>query len=165
MAEPFLGEVRVFTFGFAPKGWAQCNGQLLSIAQNQALFSILGTTYGGDGRTTFALPNLQGRVPIHFSNEHPLGEVGGEEGHMLTINEMPQHTHQATGGTDATDNDAAGKTWGTSPNVTPYSSVSNAPMSSNSISTTGGSQAHENRQPYTIVNYCIALNGIYPSRN
>ncbi|SFE47478.1 Microcystin-dependent protein [Paenibacillus catalpae] len=165
MAEPFLGEVRVFPFGFAPKGWAQCNGQLLSIAQNQALFSLLGTFYGGDGVTTFALPNLQGRVPIHFSNNHPLGQVGGEEVHTLTINEMPQHTHQATGATDATDNDAAGKTWGTSPNVTPYSTVSNAPMSPNAIASAGGSQAHENRQPYTVVNYCIALNGIYPSRN
>lgn len=165
MAEPFIGEVRAFPFGFAPQGWAQCNGQLLQIAQNQALFSILGTTYGGNGTTTFALPDLQGRVPIHTSATHNLGQVGGEETHTLTLNEIPQHTHQATGGSDATVNSAAGKTWGTSPNVTPYNTSANAAMSSTAISTAGGSQGHENRQPYTVVNYCIATNGIYPTRN
>src|SRR5688572_10511758 len=95
MADPFLSEIRLFSFGYAPKGWALCNGQLLPINQNQALFSLLGTTYGGDGRVNFALPNLQGRVPIHAGNGHTLGEKGGEQAHTLSMVEIPQHTHSA----------------------------------------------------------------------
>src|SRR6476660_2838834 len=95
MAEPFLSEIRIMSFGFAPKGWAFCNGQLLPINQNQALFALLGTTYGGDGRVNFALPNLQGRTPIHFNNNHPLGQAAGEQGHTITMAEMPAHTHSA----------------------------------------------------------------------
>ncbi|TCN00819.1 microcystin-dependent protein [Paenibacillus sp. BK033] len=165
MAEPFLGEVRQFPFNFAPKGWAQCNGQLLPIQQNQALFSLLGTTYGGDGRTTFALPNLQGRVPVHPGQTVVLGQTAGEEAHTLTINEMPQHNHQAKGGSDATGSGLAGKTWGTSSSVSPFAPQPNTIMSPNAIAQAGGSQPHNNMQPYLVVNFCIALQGIYPPRD
>lgn len=164
MAEPFLGEVRQFPFNFAPRGWAQCNGQLLPISQNQALFSILGTTYGGDGRTTFALPNLMGRVPVHFGESITLGQTAGEEAHTLTIDEIPQHSHTANGGSDAISSGPAGNTWGTSDSITPFTSQSNMTMSPNSIAAAGGSQPHSNMQPYLVVNFCIALQGIFPSR-
>lgn len=165
MAEPFIGEIRQFPFNYAPKGWAQCNGQLLAINQNQALFSILGTTYGGDGRVTFALPNLQGRVPVHPGQGVQFGEIGGEEAHTLTINEIPQHTHQAVGGSDAATAAPSGKTWGTSSSVQPFAAQANTIMSPKAIAPTGGSQPHNNMQPYTVVNFCIALQGIFPSRN
>lgn len=170
MAEPFLAEIRSFSFNFAPRGWAFCNGQLLSIQQNQALYSLLGVTYGGDGRTTFALPNLQGRVAIHRSSTIPYGASSGESTHTLTVNEMPMHTHQAFGSMDLavsfrpTDN-----TWGSNNNntniyeTTPGSDP--AVMSPNSIGISGGSQPHNNMQPYTALNYCIALAGIFPSRS
>ncbi|CAH1218560.1 hypothetical protein PAECIP111893_04445 [Paenibacillus plantiphilus] len=166
MAEPFLAEIRSFSFNFAPRGWAFCNGQLLSIQQNQALFSLLGNTYGGDGRTTFALPNLQGRVPIHRSSTIPYGTSAGESTHTLTINEMPMHTHQVFGSMDpATSSKPTDFTWGTnSTNTNIYDTTADAVMSPNSIGISGGSQAHNNMQPYTALNYCIALAGIFPSR-
>lgn len=165
MAEPFVGEIRQFPFNYAPKGWAQCNGQLLPIQSNQALFSILGVTYGGNGINTFALPNLQGRVPVHPSDTITLGQTSGEEAHTLTVNEIPQHTHQAIGGSDATASTPGGKTWGTPPGEQSFAPAANAVMSSNAIASSGGSQPHSNMQPYTVLNFCIALNGIYPSRN
>ncbi|MGO4109345.1 phage tail protein [Paenibacillus sp. YAF4_2] len=165
MAEPFIGEIRQFPFNFAPKGWAQCNGQLLPIQNNQALFSILGVTYGGNGTNNFALPNLQGRVPIHPSGTVTLGQTSGEEAHALTVNEIPQHTHQAIGGSDATASAPGGKTWGTPPSVQPFAIAPNAVMSPQAIAPAGGSQPHSNMQPYTVLNFCIALTGIYPSRN
>jgi len=164
--EPFLAEVRAFSFNFAPRGWAQCNGQLLPIQQNTALFSLLGTTYGGDGRTTFALPNLQGKVPIHRSSSIAYGTSAGEATHMLTINEMPMHTHQVTGGSNTTLSKPTGLTWGTNTtNNLIFQPTANAVMSSDSIGLSGGSQPHDNMQPYTTVNFCIALTGIFPPRS
>lgn len=169
MAEPFLAEIRLFSFKFAPRGWAQCNGQLLPIAQNMALFSLIGTTYGGDGKTTFALPNLQGRVPVN-PNQGSItyGAVGGEEAHTLTVNEMPMHTHQTSASNDTAAplaTDPTGKVWGVSFNNNIYSPTTNTAMSPNAIGTSGGSKPHNNMQPYTVVNYCIALSGIFPPRN
>lgn len=164
MSEPFLGEIRSFSFGITPRGWAACNGQILPINQNQALFSLLGVTYGGNGVTTFALPNLQGRVPIHMTPAYPEGQAAGEETHKLTVGEMPAHTHTAIGGSDGTTPSPVGNTWGTSP-VAAYSSTYNTTMSPNALSQTGGGQPHVNMQPYLTINYCIALTGIYPSRN
>ncbi len=171
MAEPFLSEIRVFSFNFAPKGWAMCNGQFLPINQNQALFSLLGTTYGGNGQTTFALPNLQGRVPIHTGDGHTLGETGGEQAHTLTINELPIHTHTYTATTvPATTNvptPIGSKLLAQSTAANLYASgASNlVSMAPNALTNAGGSQAHTNMQPYLVLNFCIALQGIFPSQN
>src|SRR5437016_4670409 len=165
MAEPFLSEIRIFSFGFAPRGWALCNGQLLPINQNQALFSLLGTTFGGDGRVNFALPNLQGRVAMGFSNNHLLGERGGEEAHTLTNAEMPLHTHlwRATSAAP-TVTDPSGATLAGVGMYTGSNAI-NTNLLPGTISTTGGSQAHQNRSPFLALNLCIALQGIFPSRN
>lgn len=167
MAEPFVGEIRTFAFGVVPKGWALCNGQLLQINSNQALYSILGIRYGGDGRTTFALPNLQGRTPIHMSSNYPIAASGGEAAHTLTINEIPQHTHQANGSlTNADMPKPEGNTWATTATARPiYAATANTTMNAAAIGTAGESQAHNNMQPYTAISFCIALQGIYPSRN
>ncbi len=170
MAEPFIGEIRAFSFKFAPSGWAMCQGQMLQVQQNQALFMILGNTFGGDGINTFALPNMQGLTPIHPAPATftPIGQIGGEEFHTLTVSEIPSHTHELTGGSDANANAAAGNLWGTPSEMihaTPYSNTSNATMRADALATSGSSQGHENRQPYTVVNYCIALQGIYPPKN
>jgi microcystin-dependent protein len=165
MSEPFLSEVKIVSFNFAPRGWAFCNGQLLPINQNQALFSLLGTTYGGNGQTTFALPNLQGRIPIHFGNGHTLGEAGGAESHTLITSEMPAHTHTFSA-SNATPNQGtpAGNMWAS--NSGAYSSAQpDAIMNPASISNTGGSQPHTNVQPYLVLNFIIALQGIFPSQN
>ena len=169
MAEPFLSEIRIFSFGFPPKGWALCDGQLLPINQNQGLFSLLGTTYGGDGRVNFGLPNLQGRVPIHQGSGHTLGEVGGEQAHTLSISEIPTHVHFAMGNnTTAGTSDPtnaffaqAGAALG-SVYVSPPSNL--AAMNPAAIANTGGSQAHLNMQPFLTLNFCIALQGIFPSQ-
>ncbi|MFF5994928.1 tail fiber protein [Lysinibacillus sp. KU-BSD001] len=165
--EPILGEIRLFSFGFTPSGWAVCNGQLLMINQNQALFSILGTTYGGNGVTTFALPDLRGRVPVHVGNGIRLGQMGGEESHVLTVNEMPAHTHHVMGSSqNATLAEAAESVWGTTSDPKFYTANQpNIPMSIQALSPTGSSQAHANMQPYNVANYCIAIQGMYPSRN
>jgi microcystin-dependent protein len=163
MAEPFLGEIRSFSFKNVPAGWAQCNGQILQITQNQALFTVIGKQFGGDGVTTFALPNLQGRVPLSPSSSIASGSVGGEEGHILTVNEMPQHAHQATAGSDATTSSPVNATWGTS-TANAYANTANTTMAENALATAGSSQAHSNMQPYTVLNYCIALQGIYPPK-
>src|SRR5882762_1032982 len=149
MAEPFLSEIRIFSFGFAPKGWALCNGQLLPINQNQALFSLLGTTFGGDGRVNFALPNLQGQVPIHVGNGHILGEKGGEQAHTLNQQEMPQHTHVMSGtSTTGTLNVTAANILGVSQTPIYTGPQSLLALNPASVTTVGGSQAHQNMQPF-----------------
>jgi microcystin-dependent protein len=165
VSEPFLSEIRIMSFGFAPKEWAQCNGQLLLISQNQALFALLGTTYGGDGRVNFALPDLKGRVPIHVGNSHTLGERAGEQAHTVSIAELPQHTHVMNG--SATNADVVSPT----DNVLAQSSqlygpaAQLTPLDPSSNGSTGGSQAHQNMQPYLTLTFCIALQGIFPSPN
>lgn len=168
MAEPFLAEIRLFSFAFAPQGWAFCNGQLLPINQNQALFSLLGTTYGGNGRTTFALPNLQARAPVHFGTgggaSYVLGQAGGEQAHALSVAEMPQHGHTANGNLGSPNQGSpAGGYWAAGPGA--YASSSNASMSASALGSTGGGQGHQNFAPYTVINMCIALSGIFPSQN
>lgn len=166
MAEPFIGEIRLFSFDFAPKGWAQCNGQILPIQQNQALYALLGTTFGGDGRVTFTLPNLQARAAVHTGQGFSNGQVGGEENHTLTVNEMPVHTHQLSGSSQpASTKSATSNVWAVPTNQQIYANVANAKMSSNALGTSGGNQAHPNMQPYSVVNYCIALQGMWPPRN
>jgi microcystin-dependent protein len=173
MSNPFMAEIRMMSFNFAPKGWALCNGQLLQINQNQALFALMGTTYGGDGRVTFALPNLQGRLAIHMGGGHTQGERGGEEAHTIIQSEMPAHIHPASG-----DNNPANSTQQipTVPNAKPgnasplliYSTggagMQAVAMNSQMVTSVGGSQPHENRQPYLCINFCIALQGIFPSQ-
>jgi microcystin-dependent protein len=167
MAEPFLSEIRIMSFNFAPKGWAMCNGQLLPINQNQALFSLLGTTFGGDGRVNFALPDVRSRVPIHVGNGHTLGERGGEPAHTVTQAEMPQHVHfgqvrtvNATTG-NPTNNFLAGvPTFGYRNNLSNLTTLNPA-----TVLPVGGSQAHLNQQPFLGLTFCIALQGIFPSPN
>jgi microcystin-dependent protein len=166
MSDPFMSEIRMMSFNFPPKGWALCNGQTMAINQNQALFSLLGTTYGGNGQTTFALPNLQGRVPTHMGGiGHFLGEAGGEPSHTLSISEMPSHPHTFQGTTNAADNVAVtGNLMATSANLyTPAANLTT--LSPSTVGNAGGSQAHENMQPYLVISFCIALQGIFPSRN
>jgi len=166
MATPFLSEIRIFSFGFAPKGWTMCNGQLLPINQNQALFSLLGTTYGGDGRVNFGLSNLQGNVPIHMGSSHTLGERGGEQAHTLNISETPLHTHTwGTTSTAVNTPDPPGALLGASFQAYNTSASGLQPMSSQQLAAVGGNQAHPNMQPYLTLNLCIALQGIFPSRN
>ena len=167
MAEPFLSEIRIMSFVFAPKGWALCNGQLLPINQNQALFSLLGTTFGGDGRVNFALPDLRGRVPIEVGGGHTLGEKGGEQAHTLSISEIPTHTHTLSGtSTTGALVIAAGNLSGTSPSQMYQAPDNNlAAMNPASIANVGGSQAHLNMQPFLTLSFCIALQGIFPSPN
>jgi microcystin-dependent protein len=165
MAEPFLSEIRIMSFGFPPKGWALCDGQLLPINQNQGLFSLLGTTYGGDGRVNFGLPNLQGRAPIHMGSGHTLGEKGGEQAHTLSISELPTHVHQAQGSSTATGGVATanGNFLGGGNNV--YHAASNlTSLTPGSVTNVGGSQAHLNMQPFLVLNFSIALQGIFPSQ-
>lgn len=161
-----MSEIKILTFGFAPKGWAMCNGQTLPINQNQALFSLLGTTYGGNGQTTFGLPNLQGRVPVHFGAGFTLGQVGGEQAHTVTIQELPTHIHFAQG-TSTTDNTVVtpvGNVLAGANNL--YTSASNmTALSPASITSIGGSQAHLNMQPFLALLFCIALQGVFPSQN
>jgi microcystin-dependent protein len=165
MAEPFLSEIRMMSFNFPPKGWAFCNGQLLPINQNQALFSLLGTTYGGDGRVNFGLPNLQGRTPMHMGQGHVLGERGGEQTHTLITAELPQHNHSAMA--SPTDGDQVIATdHYLGPVNQLYGSPSNTTaLISSEIATAGGGQPHENMQPFLAINFSIALQGIFPSQN
>jgi microcystin-dependent protein len=168
MAEPFLSEIRVMSFEFAPKGWALCNGQLLPINQNQGLFSLLGTTFGGDGRVNFALPDLRGRTPIHVGSSHTLGERGGEQAHTLSIAELPEHVHTANAtsvtATAATPTSSLTLAQSTPQNL--YGPATNlAAMAPPTLGNVGGSQAHLNMQPFLTLNFCIALQGIFPSPN
>ena len=163
---PYLSELKVFSFNFAPQGWAQCNGQLLPINQNQALFSLLGTTFGGNGQTTFALPDLRGRAPMHTGGGHILGEAGGEQAHTLTLTEMPSHTHPVQASGNAPNvNVVANNFFASNTGFSPYGPVINQQMALNACSNTGGSQAHNNMSPYLVLTIGIALQGIFPSRN
>lgn len=169
MAEPFLSEIRIMSFNFAPKGWALCNGQFLPINQNQALFALLGTTFGGNGQTNFALPNLQGKTPIHVGSGHTLGETGGEQAHTISIAEMPTHAH-VLNATSAAAN--APVPFGPAGNILAqatnpiYGPANNlVAMRATSVTNVGGSQAHLNMQPFLALSFCIALQGIFPSPN
>ncbi len=170
MSEPFLAEVRIVGFNFAPRGWAFCDGQILPINQNQSLYSLLGTTYGGDGRTSFALPDLRGRTPIHVGrsnggDSHRLGQKSGEETHTLSAAEMPQHKHVARANDTAGDNPIP-TTHSLARANNLYRDASNlTELRSGTVTNVGGSQAHDNMQPYIAVNFCIALQGLFPSRN
>lgn len=165
MGTPYLSEIRIFSFGFAPKGWAQCNGVLLAINQNQAIFALLGTTYGGDGRVNFALPNLQGRIPLHMGNGQTIGQLGGEENHTLSMAEIPLHNHTWSA-TNAAAN-SSGPASNLLGSAAEYnSSASNlVAMYQSVLATVGASQPHLNMQPYLTLNFCIALQGIFPSQN
>lgn len=166
MAEPFLSEIRMFSFNFPPKGWAFCNGQLLPINQNQALFSLLGTTFGGDGRVNFALPNQQGRVPIHVGGGHTLGEGGGEQAHTLSINETAIHSHNVIASTaNGAAANPSGKVLAAANNLYMASNNPATTLHPSSVTSTGGSQPHSNMQPYLSISFCIALQGIFPSPN
>lgn len=171
MSEPFLAEVRMVGFNFAPRGWAFCDGQILPINQNQSLYSLLGTTYGGDGRTTFALPDLRGRTPVHVGRSnggqhHTLGQKSGEETHTLSTAEMPNHTHTLRATNLPPNSDAPnGRVMAQAVGNLYGSFGSPTAMAPGSIPNVGGGQAHENMQPYLAVNFCIALQGLFPSRN
>jgi microcystin-dependent protein len=170
MSTPFLGQINIFSFEFAPKGWAMANGQLLPINQNQALFSLLGTYYGGDGRTTFALPNLQSRVAMHQGNGHVQGEVGGTEAVSLTTSEIPLHSHAVKCNGNAADQASpSGMFWAADgAGNLPYSTSGGSAMAGGAIGVqtpAGGSQPHNNVAPILVLSFCIALSGIFPSRN
>ncbi len=177
MSEPFLSEIKITPWSYAPRGWAMCNGQMLPINQNQALFALLGTTYGGNGQTTFALPDLRGRVPIHFTTGFTLGTVGGETAHTVSLNEMPAHTHFLMA---SSSNGNAPVPFGPNGNILATSvSAANPPtsipmyapvgnltaMNAADVTNVGGSQPHQNMQPYLTLTFIIALIGIFPSRN
>ena len=166
MGTPFMGEIKIVSFNFAPKGWAQCNGQFLPINQNQALFSLLGTTYGGDGQTTFALPDFRGRIPIHVGQGFTEGETGGQEAHTVNQSEMPAHTHSLQANKLAADvNVLSGNLFGQASGGI-YGNPSNlTTLLPSTISNTGGSQPHENRQPFLVLTFIIALQGVFPSQN
>ncbi len=166
MAEPFLSEIRLMSFDFPPQGWALCNGQLLPINQNQALFSLIGTTYGGNGQTNFALPDFRGRTPIHAGSGHNLGERGGEQAHTLSVAEIPAHTHAVTATPDAGDQQIPTDLVLAKANLPAYAAADNlVPMSGSAVANTGGSEAHPNMQPFLTISFCIALQGIFPSQN
>src|SRR3954453_23025569 len=163
MAEPFLSEIRIMSFVFPPRGWALCDGQLLPINQNQALFSLLGTTFGGDGRVNFALPDLRSRVPIHVGSGHTLGERGGEQAHTVSIAELPTHTHVLNGSSAAGDkalpNTGSGNLFAVAPQQVYASAQNLVAMAPAATSSVGGSQAHLNMQPFLTLSFCIALQG------
>ncbi|SEG73918.1 phage tail protein [Paenibacillus sp. UNC499MF] len=166
MSEPFVGEIRLFANNYAPRGWAFCEGQTLSINTNQALYSLIGTVYGGDGKTNFKLPDLRGRVPIHVSSTTPLGQSAGEAAHTLTVNEMPAHTHQVSAsGNPGSATTPASNVWADEAALYEPLSTPTVAMNAGTMSIAGGSQPHSNMQPYLVANYAIALVGIYPSRN
>ena len=175
MSEPFLAEIRMMGFNFAPRGWATCDGQILPINQNQSLYSLLGTTYGGDGRTSFALPDLRSRTPIHpgtpssgGGTNFDLGEREGQETHTLTVSEIPNHTHAIRGSSAGANRDAVnGNVYATTA-TNPYveeGEGTKTPLAAASVGTTGGSNAHTNLQPFTVLSFCIAMQGLFPSRS
>jgi microcystin-dependent protein len=174
MADPFVAEIRIFGFNFAPKGWATCDGQLLPISQNTALFALLGTTYGGDGKSTFALPNLQGSAPMHPGQGpglslHDLGETGGSDAVTLLVSEMPIHTHSLMATPSPSESpDASGNSIGRGIGMNPYQTNTNAnivTMSPNALAPAGGSLPHNNLMPYLTLTFCIAMQGVFPPRS
>jgi microcystin-dependent protein len=167
MSQPFVGEIKMISWNFAPRGWALCNGQFLAINQNQALFSLLGTTYGGNGQTTFALPNFQGRTPVHVGGGFVQGQAAGENAHTLTASEMPQHTHTAqVQPANASTGTPNGNLLAGVPSFAYRNSLTNlTTLVPGTITNTGGSQPHANQQPYLVLNFVIALQGIFPSQN
>ena len=169
MSEPFLAEIKIFSFTFAPRGWAACNGQFLPINQNQALFSLLGTTYGGNGQTTFALPDLRGRAPMHKSTSSGgfiQGQVGGERAHTLTVNELPTHVHVAAATQSAATTNLPAGLLLANVNLNAYAQPGPLqPLAPDTLGAVGGSQPHNNMSPYLELNYCIALQGIFPTQN
>lgn len=168
MSEPFLSEIKLVSFNFPPKGWALCNGQFLPINQNQALFALLGTTYGGNGQTTFALPNLRGRVPISFGGGHDLGEAAGSTSVTVNIQQLPTHLHGLNASSATANLDAPGSTTllgGSAPNDLYTGPTSLSPLIPSTVTSVGGSQPHNNMMPYLVLNFIIALQGIFPSQN
>ena len=172
MSEPFLAEIRMYGFNFAPRGWAFCDGQVLPINQNQSLYSLLGTSYGGDGRTSFALPDLRGRVPVHVGTGDSispklLGQKGGAETNKLSLAQLPSHNHRVNSSSGEADTvSPINKVFAEVEGVPAYGAdTALIPMEPQSITNVGGGQAHENMQPFTTINYCIALQGLFPSRN
>lgn len=166
MSEPFLGELKIVSFNFPPRGWALCNGQLLSISQNQALFSLLGTTYGGNGTTTFALPDFRGRTPLHFGDGFFQGQRGGEENHTLLMGELPNHSHAArASNVRASIDDPSGLFWAAQESTSAFAGTPTGTMTAAAVTSVGGGQAHPNMQPFLVLNVIIALQGIFPSRN
>jgi len=175
MAEPFIGEIRMFAGNFAPRGWAFCDGQLLAVSQNDALFSLLGTTYGGDGRTTFGLPDLRGRIPVHAGSgagpgltPRPIGQKYGSENVTLTVNQLPVHEHEARVLSNPGDSgNPENRHWAATSTAPPYYSDTgpNLPMAGGVLTSAGGGQTHTNMMPFLCVHFIIALMGIYPSRN
>lgn len=171
MSEPFLSEIKIISWGYAPQGWALCNGQLLPINQNQALFALLGTTYGGNGQTNFALPDLRGKAPVSFGAGFTLGQQGGQIAHTITPSEMPAHQHLLSANlavgnanTNADLGDPTGNYWANSGKSTWSTSTPNAAMHPSAVTNVGGSQPHPNMQPYLVLNFIIALQGIFPSQ-
>ncbi|MFN7985950.1 MAG: tail fiber protein [Thermoanaerobaculia bacterium] len=170
--DPFVAEIRIFPFNFAPKGWAFCDGQILPLSQNTALFSLLGTTYGGDGKSNFALPNMQGNAPMHPGQGpglslHDLGETGGSDTVSLLESEIPSHSHTLRADVlDIADTNVASSnaSFALSSGGTLYQASSNASLSDNALAPAGGDQPHNNMQPYLTLNFCIALQGVYPPR-
>jgi len=166
MSEPFLSEIKLVSFNFPPKGWALCNGQFLPINQNQALFALLGTTYGGNGQTTFALPNLRGRVPIHMGSGHTLGEAAGSTSVTVNIQQLPTHLHGLQGSPNSTGTAADPTNAFLGPVNTGYGDPQSlVTLAAESVTSVGGSQPHNNMMPYLVLNFIIALQGIFPSRN
>ena len=172
MSEPFLAEIRIFGFDFAPRNWAKCDGQILPINQNQSLYSLLGTTYGGDGRTTFGLPALRGRTPIHTgqngsSGGHQLGEKSGTESHPLSQAEIPSHTHTLSGSTTmgGSSSDPSGKVWGASGSPAYHALSQPTAMATDAVGTAGGNSPHNNMQPFLALSFCIAIVGTFPPQN
>jgi microcystin-dependent protein len=165
MSDPFVGEIRMFGGNYAPVDWALCNGQLLPISEYQPLFALIGTTYGGDGVTTFALPNLQSRIPLHMASSYPLGQAGGVENVALTANQIPVHTHVPQANSVGALTSPTSNFWA---NSTASQFTTGAPtgvMNANAISSAGNSQPHDNMVPFQVVNFIIALNGLFPTQN
>lgn len=165
MSEPFLAEIMIVGFNFPPRGWAYCDGQILPINQNQSLFSLLGTTYGGDGRTSFGLPDLRGRTPIHVGSGHNLGQKSGEETHPLSVGEIPQHTHVAQASSSSADSPIPSDTVLAAVNNLYHAPQDLVALEAGTVANTGAGQGHENMQPFLTLGFCIALTGLFPSRN